>query len=155
MFVLDLITNRCNFQLSFGCTHLRVRWGHARRHGKRSLGMLTVERADYTQEVDCHYFNSWSVHRWSVCESWLVLMGQLNIVVFEIFATFAVSFRLVLSVEHEPEIAGPTAPATASTRHWQPNVSSSVNKNCVFFCILTIVPLLIVENVAPLFILLI
>ena len=46
-------------------------------------------------------------------------MGQLNIVVFEIFATFAVSFRLVLSVEHEPEIAGP-APATASTRHWQP-----------------------------------
>ena len=47
-------------------------------------------------------------------------MGQLNIVVFEIFATLAVSFRLVLSVEHEPEIAGPTAPATASTRHWQP-----------------------------------
>ena len=47
-------------------------------------------------------------------------MGQLNIVVFEIFATFAVSFRLVLSVGHEPEIAGPTAPATASTRHWQP-----------------------------------
>ena len=46
-------------------------------------------------------------------------MGQLNIVVFEIFATFAVSFRLVLSVEHEPEIAGPTAPATTSTRHWQ------------------------------------
>ena len=45
------ITNRCNFQLSFGCTHLRVRWGHARRHGKRSLEMLTVERADYTQEI--------------------------------------------------------------------------------------------------------
>ena len=114
------ITNRCNFQLSFGCTNLRVRWGHARRHGKRSLEMLTVERADYTQEMDCHYFNSWSVHRWMVCKSWLVLMGQLNIVVFGIFATFAVSFRLVLSVGHEPEIAGPTAPATASTRHWQP-----------------------------------
>ena len=96
------ITNRCNFQLSFGCTHLRVRWGHARRHGKRSLEMLTVERADYTQEMDCHYFNSWSVHRRSVCKSWLVFMGQLNIVVFGIFATFAVSFRLVLSVEHEP-----------------------------------------------------
>ena len=105
------MTNRCNFQLSFGCTHLRVRWGHARRHGKRSLEMLTVEMADYTQEMDCHYFNFWS-DRWSVCKSWLVLMGQLNIVVFGIFATFAVSFRLVLSVEHEPEIAGPTAPAT-------------------------------------------
>ena len=49
-------------------------------------------------------------------------MGQLNIVVFEIFA---VSFRLVLSVEHEPEIARPTAPATASTRRWQPE--------CFFF----------------------
>ena len=114
------LTNRYNYQLSFGCTHLRVHWGHARRHGKRSLEMLTVERADYTQEMDCHYFNSWSVHRWSVCKSWLVLMCRLNIVVFGIFATFAVSFRLVLSVEHEPEISGPTAPATASTRHWQP-----------------------------------
>ena len=47
-------------------------------------------------------------------------MCQLNIVVFEIFVTFAVSFQLGLSVEHEPEIAGPTASATASTRHWQP-----------------------------------
>ena len=46
----------------------------------------------------------------------LLLMCQLNIEVFGIFATFAVHFRLVLSVEHEPEIA----PATASTRHWQP-----------------------------------
>ena len=114
------LTNRYNFQLSFGFTHLRVHWGHARRHGKRLLEMLTVERANYTQEMDCHYFNSWSVHRWSVCKSWLVLMCRLNIVVFGIFATFAVSFRLVLSVVHEPEIAGPTAPATASTRHWQP-----------------------------------
>ena len=114
------LTNHYNSQLSFGCTHLRVHWGHARRHGKRSLEMLTVERADYMQEMDCHYLNSWSVHRWSVSKSWLVLMCRLNIVVFGIFATFAVSFRLVLSVEHEPEIAGPTAPATASTRHWQP-----------------------------------
>ena len=105
------ITNRCNFQLSFGCTHLRVRRGHARRLGKRSLELLTVERADYTQEMDCHYFNSWSVHTWSVCKSWLVLMGQLSIVVLGIFATFAVSFRLVLSVEHEPEIAGPDSPS--------------------------------------------
>ena len=47
-------------------------------------------------------------------------MGQLNIVFFGIFATFAVSFRLVLSVKHEPEIAGPTAQVTASARHWQP-----------------------------------
>ena len=53
-------------------------------------------------------------------------MGQLNIVVFEIFATKAVSFRLVLSVKHEPEIARPTAPATASTRYWQPE--------CFLFC---------------------
>ena len=30
-------------------------------------------------------------------------MCQFNIVVLEIFAAFAVSFRLVLSVEHEPE----------------------------------------------------
>ena len=52
-------------------------------------------------------------------------MGQLNILVFGIYATFAVSFRLVLSVEHEPEIAGPTAPATASPRYWQPE--------CFFF----------------------
>ena len=34
------LTNRYNSQLSFGCTHLRVHWGHARRHGKRSLEML-------------------------------------------------------------------------------------------------------------------
>ena len=47
-------------------------------------------------------------------------MCQLNIVGFGIFVTFAVSFQLVLSVEHEPEIAGPTAPATTFTRHWQP-----------------------------------
>ena len=47
-------------------------------------------------------------------------MCQLNTVVFGIFATFAVYFRLVLSCEHEPEIAGPTVPATASSRHWQP-----------------------------------
>ena len=105
------LTNRYNSQLSFGCTHLRVHWGHARRHRKRSLEMLTVERADYTQEMDCHYFNSWSVHRWSVSKSWLVLMCRLNIVVFGIFATFAVSFRLVLSVEHEPEIAGTDSPS--------------------------------------------
>ena len=65
------ITNRCNFQLSFGCTHLRARWGHARRHGKRSLEMLTVERADYTQEMNCHYFNSWSVH-------WLQIMVSID-----------------------------------------------------------------------------
>ena len=146
------ISNRSNFQLSFGCTHLRVRWGYARRHGQWSLEMLTVERADYTQEMDCHYFNSRSVHRWSVCKSWLVLMGQLNIVVFGIFATFAVSFRLVLLVEHEPEIAGPTAQQTLLRVIGNQNVSSSVNKNCVLFCILTIAPLLIVENVAPLFI---
>ena len=114
------LTNRYNFQLSFGCTHLRVHWGHAHRHEKRSLEMLTIERAEYTQEVDCHYFNSWSVHRCSICKSWLVLMCQINIVVFGIFVTFAVSFRFVLSVEHEPEIAGPTASATTSTRHWQP-----------------------------------
>ena len=69
---------------------------------KRLLEMLTVERADYTQEMDCHYFDSWSVDIRIVCRSWLVLMCQLNIVVFGIFATFVVPLRLVLSVEHEP-----------------------------------------------------
>ena len=102
--------------------HSRVHWGHARRHEKRSLERMTVERADYTQEMDCYYFDSWSVDTRNVCRSWLILMRQLNIVVFGIFATFTVPFRLVLSVEHEPEIAGPTAPATASTRHWQPGI---------------------------------
>ena len=76
------LTNRYNSQLFFGCTHLRVHWGHARRHGKQSLEKLTAERAGYTQEMDCHYSNSWSVHRCSVCKSWLVLMCLLNIVVF-------------------------------------------------------------------------
>ena len=114
------LTNRYNFQLPFGCTNFPVYWGHARRHGKRSLEMLTVERAGYAQGTDCHYFDSWLVHRWSMCKSWLVLMCRLNIVIFGIFATFGVSLRPVLSVEHEPEIAGLTATATASTRHWQP-----------------------------------
>ena len=86
------LTNRYNSQLSFGCTHRRVHWGHAHRHGKRSMEMLTAERAGYTQEMDCHYFNSWSVHRWSICKSCLVLMCRLNIVVFGIFATFGVSW---------------------------------------------------------------
>ena len=66
------------------------------------------------------HFEFWSVHRRSLSKSWLLLMCQSNIVVFLISATFAVSFRLVLSIEHEPEIAGPTTPATASTRLWQP-----------------------------------
>ena len=92
MFVLGPLTNRYNFQLSIGCTHLGVHWGHVRRHGKRSLEMLTVGRADYLQEMDCHCFNFWSVHRWRVCKSWLVLMCQLNIVVFRICATFACPF---------------------------------------------------------------
>ena len=120
------------------------------------VGMLTVERADYMQEMDCHYFDSCSVDRWSVCRSCLVLMCQLNIVIFLIFATFAVPFRLVLSVEHEPEITGPTAPATASMRHWQPECFLFRKyKTMCFLCFQTIAPLLIVENVVPLFNLLI
>ena len=115
------LKNRYIFPLSFRVpSPSRVHWGHARRHGKRSPEMLTFEKADYMQEFDCHYFESWSVDRWSVCRLWLVLICQLDIVLFGIFATFAVPFRFVLSVEHEPEIAGPTAPPTASTRHWQP-----------------------------------
>ena len=47
----------------------------------------------------CHYFDYWSVHRWSMCKSWFVLMCQLNIVLFGIFATFAVSFRLIFTME--------------------------------------------------------
>ena len=122
---------------------------------KRSLEMLTVERADYTQEMDCHYFNSWSVHRWIVYKSWLVLMGQLNIVVLEY-------------LQHLPCLS-----ARAVGRAWTGNsrTDSPSNrfyaslatrmfpllwiKTVFFFCILTIAPLLIVENVAPLFILLI
>ena len=133
LFVLDpplqiiIISN-----YSFWCTHLRVQLGHARRHGKWSLEMLTVTGADYRQEMNYHYFESWSVHKWNVRKSWLVLVCQLNIVVFGLFATFAVSIRLVLSVENEPEIAGPTAPATASTRHLQPECSTSVNKTVCF-----------------------
>ena len=51
---------------------------------------------------------------------------SVNILAFGIFATFVVSFQLVLSVEHEPEIVGPTAPATPCARHWQPE--------CFLFC---------------------
>ena len=53
-------------------------------------------------------------------QSWLVWMCQLNIVDFGIFSTFAASYRLVLSVEHESDIARPTVLATTSTCHWQP-----------------------------------
>ena len=121
MFVLDPPWKSLQFPIFLRVySPSRVHWGYARRHGKRSLEMLTVERADHTQGMDCQYFNSWSLDSWSVCRSWLILMCQLNIVVFGIVATFAVPFRLVLSVEHEPEIVGPTAPSTASTRHWQP-----------------------------------
>ena len=50
-FFLIRFTNRYSFQLSLGCTHFWVHWrDHASKHGKRSLKMLTVERADYTQE---------------------------------------------------------------------------------------------------------
>ena len=52
---------------------------------------------------------------------------------FRIFATFAVTFRLVLSAKHGPEIAGPTAAATNSTRHWQPECFLfREQKQCVF-----------------------
>ena len=148
MFVLSPppLTNRYNFQLSFACTHIRVHWGHARRHGKWLLEMLTVESADYMQEMDCHYFDSWSVHKRSVCKSWLVLMCQLNIVVFWKICNICRVFLPVLLVEHEPEVAGQTAPATVSGRHWQ-HFPCSVKK--CFYCILTIAQLLIVENVAP------
>ena len=60
---------------------------------------------------------------WSVCNSCLVLTCQVKIIGFGIFATFVVSFRFALSVEHGWEIARPTAPATASTRHRQPEYS--------------------------------
>ena len=51
MFVLDPHYKSLQFP-NFLRVHppSRVRWGHARRHGKRSLGMLTVEGADYTQK---------------------------------------------------------------------------------------------------------
>ena len=52
----------------------------------------------------------------------------------------------LLSVKDKPKIAGPTAPATASTRFWQ-RISSSVKKVC-FYCSMTIAQLLIVEKIA-------
>ena len=55
---------------------------------------------------------------------------------------------LELSVEYELEITRPTAPATTSMRHRHQNASSR-EKKAVFFCILTIVPLLMVQIFAP------
>ena len=49
--------------------------------------MLTDETADYTKEMDRHYCDSWSVHRWSLCVSWFVLMCQLIIIDFRMLAT--------------------------------------------------------------------
>ena len=40
--------------------------------------------------MDCHYSDSWSVHRWNVCKSWLVLMYHLNRVVFGILHIYRV-----------------------------------------------------------------
>ena len=128
------LTNRYNSQLSFGCTHLPVHWGHARRHGKRSLEMLTVERADYTQEMDCHYFNSWSVHRWSVSKSWLVLMCRLNIVGFWNICNIC---RVLSARAVGRAWTGNSRTDSPSNRFYASlatrMVSSSVNKNCVFF----------------------
>ena len=63
MFVLDPHYKSLQFP-----TFLRVHppsgaLGSRSQTREGSLEMLTVERADYTQEMDCHYFNSWSVHR--------------------------------------------------------------------------------------------
>ena len=74
---------------------------------------------------------------------------------YGIYATFAVSFRLVLSVEHEPEYPDRQPQQPFLRVIGNQNVSSSVNKNCVFLCILTIAPLLIVKKFAPPFSLLI
>ena len=60
-------------------------------------------------------------------------MCQLNPVVFRIFATFDMSFHLVLSVEHEPELAEPTAQQQFFCVISNQNVPLSVNKNSVFF----------------------
>ena len=34
------------------------------------------------RKMDCHYFDSWSLHRWIMWKSWLALICQLNIVGF-------------------------------------------------------------------------
>ena len=39
----------------FGCTRSRSQ--------TREVVTGYVERADYTQEMDCYYFDSWPVHR--------------------------------------------------------------------------------------------
>ena len=58
------------------------------------------------------------------------------------------SFSLILSVEREPEIARLTAPATASTSHWQPECFLFCELKQCCFRILTIAPLLMVDNFA-------
>ena len=94
----------------------------------------------------CHKFDSWSLHKWNV---WLVLMCQVTIVDFAIFTTFASLF-----------------PARTVSRAWTNNSQTDILSNCfykslaigifrlpwikqgVFFCILTIAPLLIDHSFA-------
>ena len=151
MFVLDPHYKLLQFS-TFLRVHLpvRVHSGHARRHGQRSLEMWTVERVDFTQERDCHYLNSWSVDRWTVCRSWLVLMSQLNIVVFGIFATFSVA-RAVGRTNSCTDSPSNRVYASLATRMFP----LPWTKTVFFFCFLTIAPLLIVQNVAPRFLLLV
>ena len=110
----------------------------SRSQTQRSLEMLTVERADYTQEMDCHYFDSWSVHRWSVYKSWSVFMCQLNTVVSARAVVWAWTGN---SRTDSPSNRIFASLATRMFPHpWI--------KNAFFFCILTIAPLLMVENIA-------
>ena len=59
---------------------------------------------DYLKEMDCHYFDSWSVHRWSMFESWSSLMCQSDIVDSRVFVTFDMSFRLINHERHPASI---------------------------------------------------
>ena len=52
---------------------------------------------------------------------------------------------LVLLVDHEPEISGPTDPTTASSRHWHPECFFFREQKQYVLCVLTIVPLLMVH----------
>ena len=116
--------------------------GGFRRHEKLSLEILTVERYDYMQEMDCHYFHSvvnTHMNRVDIIVSIGVSVKHCS---FLIFATFAVSFQLVLSVEHELKIAErqPQQPLLRVIANQ--NVTLPWIKTVCASCIPTIVPLL-------------
>ena len=149
-------TNRHNFQLSFGCTHVRVQRGHPRRHGKQSPEILTAERADYTHEMDCHY---------SIPGQNIDGVLANHDVYWYASLVKHYSFWNIYSIFRVPS-------ARAVGRTWNGNSRTDSPNNCLhaslaigtfplpwinqfFFCIPTLALPLKADNVAPPFILLI